>query len=111
MAEASGVIGKGIRVKGDIYGTGGLVIEGEVDGRIQVDQVSIESGSNVTAELQARKVVIHGSASGVVDAQDQVVVKAGAAVVADLRAPSVVIEEGAAFKGSIQMDVQLPDDL
>lgn len=111
MAEASGVIGKGIRVKGEIYGQGGLVIEGEVEGRIQVDALTVMQGANVNADIQVNRVVVHGEVNGILDARDRIEIKASASVVGELRAPAVVIEEGAAFKGTVVMDVPLPDDV
>lgn len=112
MADSErGVIGKGIRVKGEVTGEGSLLVEGEVEGRVALDRLTVQTGGVVNADIEVDSAVIYGEASGNISANDKVEVKASATVRGDLRAPSIVIEEGAEFKGSVHMDVPLPDDL
>ena len=54
---------------------------------------------------------MHGAVSGNIEARDLVSLSGEASVVADIRAPRVVIEDGARFKGRIEMDVDLPPGL
>jgi cytoskeletal protein CcmA (bactofilin family) len=110
MVGSPGVIGKGIRIKGDLTGEGDLVIEGRVEGRIQLgNHLTIESTGDVNANIEVERLTVLGKASGQIDATQKVEIKSSAVVQGEIRAPSVVIEEGAGFRGTIQMDVGIPD--
>lgn len=112
MASSPGVIGKGIQIKGELKGSGDLVIEGHVEGRVELaSHLVIESTGIVHANIAVDRVTIHGHASGNIEATERVEVKAAAVVSGDIRAPTVVIEDGALFTGNIQMDVGIPNDL
>jgi cytoskeletal protein CcmA (bactofilin family) len=112
MAGSPGVIGKGIRIKGELSGTGDLIIEGQVEGRIQLDNhLTIESSGVVSANIEVEKLTVLGRASGNIDATQKVEMRATSTVQGEIRAPSVVIEDGAAFKGSVHMDVGIPEDI
>jgi len=54
---------------------------------------------------------VHGQMSGAIVAADRVVISSTAMVVGDIKAPRVVIQDGARFKGSIEMQVKLPEDI
>jgi cytoskeletal protein CcmA (bactofilin family) len=62
----------------------------------------------VVADVEAETVSVHGTFEGTLSARDTVRLCAGCAVTGDVRAPRVIIEEGARFKGNVDMDVQLP---
>lgn len=109
MAEAAAVIGKTIKVKGEVTGAGNLVVEGELEGRVELDHLVIEPTGNVIANIEVDHLTVHGKASGNIEASRKVEVKASATVFGDVRAPSVVIEEGAVFKGRVQMDVGIDE--
>jgi cytoskeletal protein CcmA (bactofilin family) len=112
MATAPGVIGKGIKIKGDLTGQGDLIIEGQVEGHIQLNNhLTIEESGIVHANIEVEKLTVLGKASGNIDAQAKVEMKSSARVEGEIRAPSVVIEDGASFRGSIQMDVGIPEDI
>jgi cytoskeletal protein CcmA (bactofilin family) len=112
QAEQSGIIGKGIVIRGSLSGGGDLVIEGRVEGQISLkNHLTIESTARVQADIRAEELTINGEASGNIDASSRVAVNASAKVAGDIKAPRVVIEDGAVFNGSIEMDVQLPDDI
>lgn len=112
MADSDGgVIGKGLKFKGEVSGTGSLLVEGALEGRVDLDRLTVQTGGVVDAEVDVAAAIIHGHASGNIAASERIEVKASATVLGDVRAPSIVIEEGAVFRGSVQMDVELPDDL
>src|SRR5689334_7066593 len=112
MAEQSGIIGKGIVIKGNLTGGGDLVIEGRVEGQINLkNHLTIESTAKVQADIRAEELTINGEASGNIDASTKVAINNSAKVAGDIKAPRVVIEDGAVFNGSVEMDVTLPDDL
>ena len=70
----------------------------------------LESGQ-ITADIATSSLEVHGRVSGNIEADDLVSLSSAANVVADIRAPRVVIEDGARFKGRIEMDVKLPPDV
>ena len=111
-SEGTGIIGKGIHIKGSLTGGGDLVIEGKVEGQISLkNHLTIEGTGKVDADIRAEQLTINGEANGNIDAGDLVAINASAVVTGDVRAPKVIIEDGAHFNGSIEMDVKLPDDL
>jgi cytoskeletal protein CcmA (bactofilin family) len=111
-AEQSGIIGKGIVIKGNLTGGGDLIIEGRVEGQINLkNHLTIESSAKVQADIRAEELTINGEASGNIDASTKVAINNSAKVAGDIKAPRVVIEDGAVFNGSVEMDVKLPDDL
>lgn len=112
MADAIGVIGKGIEIKGTLSGAGDLVIEGRVEGQISLkNMLTIEESGDVQADVEVESITVNGRMSGNIEASDKVQVSSTARVVGDIKAPRVVIEDGARFKGSIEMDVELPEGL
>lgn len=111
MAEQT-VIGKGIVIRGSLSGGDDLVIEGRVEGQINLkNHLTIESTGNVQADIRAEELTINGEASGNIDAGSRVAINSAARVSGDIKAPRVVIEDGAVFNGSVEMDVKLPDDI
>src|SRR6478736_6176746 len=112
QVEQSGIIGKGIVIKGSLSGGGDLVIEGRIEGQIALkNHLTIESTGKVQADIRAEELTINGEASGNIDAGVKVSINASARVSGDVKAPRVVIEDGAVFNGTVEMDVKLPDDI
>ena len=110
--EQTGIIGKGIVIKGNLTGGGDLVIEGRVEGQIALkNHLTIESTGFVQADIRAEELTVNGEASGNIDASGRVAINASAKVAGDVKAPRVVIEDGAVFNGTIEMDVKLPEDI
>jgi cytoskeletal protein CcmA (bactofilin family) len=112
MAETSGIIGRGTVVKGNLSGSGDVVVRGRVEGSVALrDQLTIEPEGKVFADVEVENLAVHGEMSGDIQAGDQVVIASSAKVVGDIKAPRVVIQDGARFKGSIEMDVKLPEGI
>ena len=106
------IIGKGITIRGSLTGAGDLVIEGRVEGQVNLkNHLTIESSGTVEADIRADELTINGTASGNIDAGTKVSINQSAKVNGDVKASRVVIEDGAVFNGSIEMDVKLPDDI
>jgi cytoskeletal protein CcmA (bactofilin family) len=111
-AEPPGVIGKGISIRGNLSGGGDLIIEGTVEGQISLkNHLTIEETGVVRADIEAEKLTIKGEASGNIIATERVAILTNAKVMGDVKAPVVIVEDGAGFKGNIEMDVQLPDGI
>lgn len=99
-------IGAGIVVNGRISGEEVVSVFGRVEGTVSLtDQLRVEAGGVVVANVDAQSLAVFGSLSGEVVVREIITLHAGCAVTANLRAPRIVIEEGARFKGNIDMDV------
>jgi cytoskeletal protein CcmA (bactofilin family) len=101
----SAALGKNVTVKGQIFAREDLTIDGEVEGTVECQEHRLTIGPNarVLAGLKAREIIIHGSIQGNVDATDKIDIKKEAKLVGDIKTSRIVIEDGAYFKGSIDI--------
>lgn len=99
-------IGQSIHIKGELTGNEDLTIEGKVEGKIFLKDHNLTIGANgkITAEIQAKTVMVVGEVVGNITADDKVEVAATGSMRGDIVAPRVVLADGAKFKGSIDMD-------
>ncbi len=105
----SAALGKNVTVKGQIFAREDLTIDGEVEGTVECHEHRLTIGPNarVQAGLKAREIIIQGSIHGNVDATDKIDIKKEAKLVGDIKTSRIVIEDGAYFKGSI--DISKPN--
>jgi cytoskeletal protein CcmA (bactofilin family) len=98
-------IGKSITIKGDLSGNEDLVVEGNVEGRIELpnNQLTIGANGNVKAECSAKSVVVVGKVAGNVTGVERVQIEATGSVQGDVRTPRLVVQEGAILNGSVEM--------
>ncbi len=107
MAQCT--IGPGIVVNGRITGSATVSVSGRVEGTIALDdELIVEDGGVVVADVEAESVTVYGTFEGTMQARDTVRLCSGSTVTGDVRAPRVIIEEGARFRGDVDMDVQMP---
>ncbi len=101
----SATIGPSISIKGDLTGEEDLLIQGHVEGKIDLKQNNVTVGKNgrIKADIYAKLVTIEGEVDGNLFGQDQIVVRGTANVRGNISAPRVSIEDGARFKGGIDM--------
>lgn len=99
-------IGPSIFIKGDLSGEEDLVIEGRVEGKVDLKQNNVTIGKNgkVKADLFGRVVTIEGEVDGNVFAREQAILRQSGAIFGNITAPRVVLEDGSRFKGSIDME-------
>src|SRR5918999_5781088 len=99
-------IGPSIFIKGDLTGEEDLVIEGRVEGKVDLKQNNVTIGKNgrVKADLLGRVVTIEGEVDGNVFAREQAILRQSGAIKGNITAPRVVLEDGSRFKGSIDME-------
>ncbi len=104
-ASGAAAIGKSVVVKGDIYSREDLYVDGEVEGAIEVQEHRLTVGPNgrVKANVRAREAVIRGTVHGDIEAADRIDIRKEAKVVGDLRTTRIAVEEGAYFKGSVDV--------
>lgn len=100
------VIGPGIHVNGEITGDENLIIEGRVDGKIRLktNQVDVGQGGRVNADITAKVIKISGKVRGDLSGTEKVVIARSGNVHGNIVAPRMTLEDGAIFKGSIDMD-------
>jgi len=104
--RASARLGSSLHVKGEITGSEDLLIDGSVEGLIQLDERKLTVGATakVTADIIAREVVVYGTVKGNLRAKDRIEIKKDGSVNGDLTTARIMIEDGAYFKGSIEID-------
>jgi len=100
------VIGRSIQINGDLRGGEDLRIEGDVTGTVELKNSALTIGKEgrVKADVYARSIAVDGETKGDLYAAERVSVHVNARVQGNIIAPKVSIEEGAHFKGSIEMD-------
>ena len=100
------VIGRSIQINGDLRGDEDLRIEGDVSGTVELKNSALTIGKEgkVKAGVYAKSIAVDGETKGDLYATERVSVHANARVQGNIIAPKVSIEEGAHFKGSIEMD-------
>jgi cytoskeletal protein CcmA (bactofilin family) len=98
-------IGRSIRIRGEVSGDEDLLIQGHVDGTVNLGQHAVTVGSEgeVKADITARLVTVEGRVVGDLTAQEQVILRGSARVEGDITAPRVVLEDGAQFRGGVDM--------
>jgi cytoskeletal protein CcmA (bactofilin family) len=99
------VLGKSVIVKGQIYSREDLTIDGEVEGTVELQEHRLTVGPNgkVLASIKAREVVILGTVHGNVEASEKIDIRKEAKLVGDIKTARIVIEDGAYFKGNIDI--------
>jgi cytoskeletal protein CcmA (bactofilin family) len=103
-------IGKSVVVKGELSGSEDLYVDGEVEGSISLRGQSLTVGPNgrVRANVEARNVIVHGRVDGNIHASDRVELRKSASLSGDISTARVAIEDGAFFKGSIDIQKAEP---
>ncbi len=100
----AGVIGKGLYIKGELHGEDDLVIEGTVEGTITMKQsLTIETGGRIKADIETENITIRGEMEGDLTAREKIMIHNGGRLVGDMQAPRIEIEDGAYYKGKIDM--------
>src|SRR5260221_173392 len=104
-AKGAASIGKSVTIKGQIFSREDLVVDGEIEGAIELNDHRLTVGPNgrVRAGIKAREIVVLGSIDGNVEALDKIDIRKDAKLVGDIKTARIVIEDGAYFKGSIDI--------
>ncbi len=105
-ATASSRLGAGLLIKGDVSGTDDLLIEGKIEGTIQMEghKVTVGAGAKIVADILAGEILVYGEVKGNLHARDRIEIKQDGAVLGELTTSRIMIEDGAYFKGSIEID-------
>ena len=105
ISEASAQIGKTISVRGEISGSEDMRIDGQVDGSIQLNGNSLTIGPNgrIHANITAKDVIVSGSIDGNIQVTGRTEMHSTAVVNGDVQTRRIAIEEGAYFKGKLEI--------
>ena len=100
------MIGPSIEIKGTVSGDEDLVIQGKVEGTVDLGahEVTVGESGKVNADITARTVRIDGEVAGDIRGNEMVVISRSGNVSGNIIAPRMTLEDGAIFKGSIDMD-------
>jgi cytoskeletal protein CcmA (bactofilin family) len=103
---ATALLGSGLHVKGEISGNEDLHIDGTVEGLVHLDERKLTVGATakLTADVIAGEVIVYGSVKGNVRGKDKIEIKKDGLVNGDLTTAQIIIEDGAYFKGSIEIE-------
>jgi cytoskeletal protein CcmA (bactofilin family) len=104
-ANSAATIGKAVKVVGQIFSKEDLFVDGEVEGTVEALEHKLTIGPNgaVRAGVKAREVVALGTIQGNVEAHDKIEIRKEAKLVGDIKTARIIIEDGAYFKGSIDI--------
>lgn len=107
-ASEQATIGKSLVVKGEVTGSESLYIDGKVEGAINLpgNRVTVGRNGQVAANITAREIVVLGKVRGNVAASDRVDIRSEGSLTGDVTAQRISIEDGAFFKGGI--DIRKP---
>jgi cytoskeletal protein CcmA (bactofilin family) len=99
-------VASGIRVRGEIFGTEDLLIDGSVEGPIHLGnrQLMVGAKGNVVGDIEANEVIVLGSIKGNSKARERLEIKSGGTLVGDVLTARIIVEDGAHFKGSIEIE-------
>jgi cytoskeletal protein CcmA (bactofilin family) len=98
-------IGASLVIKGEITGSEPLYIDGHVEGSIHVSgqRVTIGRSGSVTANIDAKEVVIMGSVKGNIQCTDRLDIRSEGTLTGDVAAPRIIVEDGAMLRGSVEV--------
>lgn len=105
LESRNAVIGKSVIIKGQIMSREDLTIDGEVEGTVELQEHRLTIGPNgkIRASVKARELVVLGTIHGDVDISDKIDIRKEGKLVGDIKTARIVIEDGAFFKGNIDI--------
>ena len=105
-SEVAAHIGKSVVVKGELSGSEDLYLDGEVEGTIELRDHTLIVGPNgrIRAHISAREIIIHGKVEGNITSGERVELKRSCVLEGDIVTQRIMIEDGAFFKGSVDLE-------
>jgi len=99
-------VGTGLRIKGELSGSEDLLVEGTVEGPIHLadHKLTVGPSGKLTSDVVAREIIVHGNVKGDLRASERIEIMKNGSVVGDLTTARILIEDGASFKGSIEIE-------
>jgi len=104
----STVFGKSMKIVGEVSSDEDLQLDGDLEGKLTLkSRLTIGPDSKVKANIKAKEVIVAGTVHGNVEAENRITLRTGANLVGDIKTAGIVIEDGAYFKGGI--DISRPE--
>ena len=106
IGRTGSYLGTGLKIKGEITGNEDLRLDSKVEGLVSIGgfRLTLGPSAHITADIVAREAVISGEVTGDISAYDRIEIKKSASVIGDLSTSKITIEEGAYFKGTIDIN-------
>jgi len=103
--SGNAVLGKSVVIKGQILSREDLTIDGEVEGTVEMQEHRLTIGVNgkVRASVKAREVIVLGTLHGNVETSERIDIRKEAKLIGDIKTARIVIEDGAYFKGNVDI--------
>jgi cytoskeletal protein CcmA (bactofilin family) len=116
IGRTTSYLGPGLRIKGEITGNEDLKLDSKVEGLVSIGgfRLTVGPSAQLSADVIAREAVIFGEVTGDISACDKIELMKSASIVGDLTTGKIMVEEGAYFKGSVEVgrdNTQIGTDL
>ena len=93
-----------MKIVGEVTSDEELYLEGDLDGKLNLrNRLTIGPNSKVNANIKAHEVIVFGTIKGNVESETRLSLRTGASIVGDIKTAGIVIEDGAYFKGGIDI--------
>jgi cytoskeletal protein CcmA (bactofilin family) len=104
VTSSAAAIGSSMIIKGDIFSREELIVDGEVEGKVELQhRLTIGPRGKVRANIKAREIVVLGEVHGNVEVSDKITIQKNGSVIGDIKTAGIIIDDGAYFKGSIDI--------
>jgi cytoskeletal protein CcmA (bactofilin family) len=116
IGRTTSYLGPGLHIKGEITGDEDLKLDSKVEGLISIGgfRLTVGPSAHMNGDIVAREAMISGEVTGDIRACDRIEIMKSASIVGDLTTGKILIEEGAYFKGSVEIggnNTQIGTDL
>ncbi len=109
VAPGVTVFGKSMKIVGEVTSDEELYLDGDLDGKLNLrNRLTVGPNSKVNANIKAQEITVFGTIKGNVESESRVSLRTGASIVGDIKTAGIVIEDGAYFKGGI--DISRPGE-
>src|SRR6202044_593300 len=103
-APTSTVFGKSMKIIGEVTSDEELYLDGDLDGKLNLrNRLTVGPNGKVNANIKAQEIIVFGTIKGNVASESRVSLRPGASIVGDIKTAGIVIEDGAYFKGGIDI--------
>lgn len=108
VATSTATVGATVTIKGDVTGKGDVFVSGTIEGTIDLadNQVTIEGTGRVKGSIVGKRVQVEGKVVGDIEAMEKIAISSTGDVRGTIIAPRISIEDGAKFKGRIDMEFE-----
>src|SRR5580692_10341138 len=103
-APTTTVFGRSMKIVGEVTSDEELYLDGDLDGKLNLrNRLTVGPNSKVNADIKAQEIIVFGTIKGNVESESRVSLRTGASIVGDIKTAGIVIEDGAYFKGGIDI--------